>query len=486
MLAEIIPPRLLTKVFTTVDLTAVFIAIIMFIPNASGIGSGAGNSTYVWWILGFLFFLIPGAYVVGELGVMFPEEGSIYVWTTKAFGDVYGFIAGWFAWIPGLVSLTLTTSIAVGFAPAALGLTGIDFPTQTALGFAVIWISAIIGLTRVRLSQNYINVSAVVYSVVVAIIGLAGVAWLLGGHAPANPITTASLTPSFTTVGAFGFVILALLGVEIPMNMGIEIKDKRSITRHLVLGSLVVMVLYLFATFGVLATQPTASMNPLTGVSDAIGIAFNSTLGRIAAIIFFFWFFVNTTVYNVAFARLMFVAGVEKRLPLFMSHVNKRSRVPDVAILVQAGVISILWLIIQLVLSGTSSFEYLVLSAATTIVWCVSMLFLFADLRWARKKNPEAAASAKVIPGGSAGRAIIVGLGLLATLFAIGATLWAPWTSALDQGTWNVDMAVIYIPLVVLGALVYISSRRRVKAISLERELEYLEAQKAAEPPQSQ
>lgn len=480
MLAEIIPPRLLSKVFTTADLAAVYIAIIMFIPNASGIGSGAGNATYAWWALGFLTFLIPGAYVVGELGLMFPEEGSIYVWTTKAFGDLWGFIAGWFAWIPGLVSLTLTTSIAVGFAPAALGLSGLDFPTQTALGFAVIWIAALIGLTRVRLSQSYINVSALVYAIIVAVIGVAGISYILGGNPPANPITTASLTPSTATIGSFGFVILALLGVEIPMNMGIEIKDRRSITKHLIIGSLVVMILYLFATFGVLATQPVASMNPLTGVADAIGIGLNSTLGRVAAIVFFFWFFVNTTVYNVAFARLMFVAGVEKRLPLFMSHVNKKSRVPDVAILTQAGAISILWLIIQLVLSGTSSSEYLVLSAATTIVWAISMLFLFADLRWARKKNPTAAAGAKVIPGGSIGRAFVILVGLFATVFAIGATIWSPWTSSLDQLPWNLDMAVIYLPLVILGVVVYATSKRRVKSITLERELEYLEAEKAS------
>lgn len=480
MLAEIIPPRLLPKVFGTLDLTAVYIAIIMFIPNASGIGSGSGNSTYAWWILGYLTFLIPGAYVVGELGLIFPEEGSIYVWTTKAFGDLWGFIAGWFAWIPGLVSLTLTTSIAVGFVPAALGVTSVDFATQTLIGFLVIWVSAFIGLTRSRISANYINISAVVYCVIVALIGFAGLSYLAAGNPIANPVTTQSLLPSFGTVGGFGFVILALLGVEIPMNMGIEIKEKKAITRHLIIGSFVLMILYLFATFGVLATQPTSSMNPLTGIADAISIGMNTTLGRIAAIVFVFWFFVNTTVYNIAFARLMFVAGVEKRLPLFMSHINKKTKVPHIAILVQAAAISMLWILIQVVLAGTSSNEYLVLSAATTIVWCVSMMFLFADLVWARKKNPERAAGVKAIPGGAAGRAVVSVIGFGATVFAIGATLWAPWTSALSQFDWNVDMGVIYLPLVFLGIIVYLSSRRRVRTITLERELEYLEAGKAS------
>ena len=108
------------------------------------------------------------------------------------------------------------------------------------------------------------------------------------------------------------------------------------------------------------------------------------------------------------------------------------------------------------------------------------MLFLFADLVWARKKNPERAAGVKVIPGGSVGRALMSTIGLGATVFAIGATLWAPWTSALSQFDWNVDMAVLYFPLVILGILVYVSGQKRVKSITLERELEYLEAGKAS------
>ena len=36
-------------------------------------------------------------------------------------------------------------------------------------------------------------------------------------------------------------MVLALLGVEVPLNMGVEIKDERSITRYLVWGSLAVM-----------------------------------------------------------------------------------------------------------------------------------------------------------------------------------------------------------------------------------------------------
>ena len=36
---------------------------------------------------------------------MFPEEGSLYVWTTRCSGPFWGFFAGFVAWWPGPISL---------------------------------------------------------------------------------------------------------------------------------------------------------------------------------------------------------------------------------------------------------------------------------------------------------------------------------------------------------------------------------------------
>lgn len=52
--------------------------------------------------MGFLTFLILGAIVTGQLGFLFPGEGSIYLWTHKAFGPFASFFAGFAAWWPGV------------------------------------------------------------------------------------------------------------------------------------------------------------------------------------------------------------------------------------------------------------------------------------------------------------------------------------------------------------------------------------------------
>src|SRR5207237_9718125 len=89
MISERIAPGMLPRVLNTTDMTIIFLAIVLFIVQASVI-QPAGPSAYVYWILGFLLFLIPGAILTAQLGQMFQPEGSLYAWTQTELGPVWG------------------------------------------------------------------------------------------------------------------------------------------------------------------------------------------------------------------------------------------------------------------------------------------------------------------------------------------------------------------------------------------------------------
>src|SRR5579863_656714 len=111
--SERIAGGILPRVLNSFDMVAIFVAIVLFVSNSAVIASGAGPAGYVYWILGFVTFLIPGAIVTGQLGLMFPGEGSIYVWTTKALGKFWGFFAGFCAWWPGVLVMVATGAAVV-------------------------------------------------------------------------------------------------------------------------------------------------------------------------------------------------------------------------------------------------------------------------------------------------------------------------------------------------------------------------------------
>src|SRR5438105_4341559 len=105
--------ELLPRVLSRVDMLAIFIAIVLFIPNASVVQAarGAGSATYVYWVIGTITFLLPGAIVAGQLNRFMPVDGSIYVWTHRALGPLWGFFAGFCAWFPGVLVLLSSSDV---------------------------------------------------------------------------------------------------------------------------------------------------------------------------------------------------------------------------------------------------------------------------------------------------------------------------------------------------------------------------------------
>ncbi len=74
--SERIAGSILPKTLNTFDMVAIFIAVVLFITNSPGFAA-TGPVIYLYLVAGFLTFLIPGAIVTGQLGRMFPNEGSI-------------------------------------------------------------------------------------------------------------------------------------------------------------------------------------------------------------------------------------------------------------------------------------------------------------------------------------------------------------------------------------------------------------------------
>src|SRR5213595_3789617 len=272
MLSERVAPGMLPRVLNSMDMTVIFVAVVLFIVNASAIQQ-AHQSAFTYWILGFLAFLIPGALVTAQLGLMFPQEGSLYVWTQKALGPFRGFFAGFCAWWPGILVMAATGDAVVSIWQFVD--TG-GLPTNWEQGLvilAVLWFSAGISMLRLRMTQNYANVAVVFYGAAIFVIGLAGILWLIGaGHSATGGWGTASNWNVHSSQWTwFGFVILALLGIEVPLNLGVEIVNMRSIKKYLFWGSIVVMFAYLWATLGTMLALPAAkSVGATTDILQAV------------------------------------------------------------------------------------------------------------------------------------------------------------------------------------------------------------------------
>ena len=461
MISEQVAPTLVSRVLNSFDLVVIFVALVLFIPNASTV-QFAGSATYVFWAIGFLTFLIPGAFVTAQLGRMFPEEGSLYVWTQKALGSFWGFFAGFAAWWPGVLVMILSGSLVVSLSQSVNPNLFARPWQQGLIVLAVLWFSCLLGVLRFRLTQNYVNVQFLLYTFCLLVIGISGLVWLAGGHHAANSFALhGSALTGWGQWTFFSTVVLALLGIEVPLNMGVEIKSDRSIKRYLFWGSLVVIVAYLWATWSNMLVVPVAKNNATYGVVQTVQIALNHTLGSWVGFILVLIFVSDTVVYNYSFARLMFVSGLERRLPHQFGRVNQ-NKVPANAVLAQTVIASVATAIIYFpIQSATSNYAtkvYLALLAAVTVVWCTSMVLLFSDVFFVRRSFPEKFRAVQRTPWGVLALCGVVGV--LADAAAVVLLFFSPWAPIFTRGGWDLAVGAITGVSIAIGLAIFFVSER--------------------------
>ena len=483
MISEQVAPVLVTRTLGPFDLVVIFVAIVLFINNAAGV-QFAGPSVFIFWILAFLTFLITGAFVTAQLGRMFPEEGSLYVWTHKVLGPFWGFFAGFVAWWPGPISLVFIGTLFANYLQQASVFINPDcefpciFTENWQIGIVilgVIWFSALMSYLKMRVTQNYVNVLFWFYGAVIFLIGFAGVWWLIDGNGAStdfaanwNPFQGETLTLGLpANLTFFSFAILALLGIETPLNMGAEVTGgEKSIRTFLLWGCAIVMFAYLWATWGNMTVIEFGGANGTTGGVETIGLSLGRWFGAAAGLVMAWVVLTVAVVYNFSFGRLLFVSGLERRLPHQIGKVN-RNQVPANAITLQSAIASIIAILVFLVLGGGESdpFRYFyMLYAGVTIVWCISTALLFLDIFFAKRAEPERFERERRVPTGFLFLCGVVGfvVNILAVLFIFVGS-WYPISednpTGWELGDWNVWMAGFTLLSVAAGIIIYLISQ---------------------------
>src|SRR5436309_6137700 len=358
MISEKVAPVLVARTLGPFDLVVIFVAIVLFINNPAGV-QAAGPSVFIFWVLAFATFLITGGFVTAQLGRMFPEEGSLYVWTHKVLGPFSGFFAGFVAWWPGPVALVFIGILVANFLQqfAVFVKPSCEFPCifteNWQIGIVVLvvmWFSATMSYLKMRVTQNYVNVQFFVYCTAIFLIGLAGVVWLLKGHPSSTnfahgwyPFQGEKLTLGLPyNLTFFSFAILALLGIETPLNMGVEVTGgEKAIRTYLLWGCVIVMAAYLWTTWGNMVVIKAGGANGTTGGAETVGLAIGKGAGALVSLVLAWVVLTVAVVYNFAFGRLLFVSGLGKRLPHQIGRVNK-NKVPANAVTLQTAIASII------------------------------------------------------------------------------------------------------------------------------------------------
>ena len=408
-------------------------AISIIIGNVVGTGvflkarvmtCNVGDPVWVMivWIAAGLLSLA-GALTYAELSAMKPEAGGEYIFLRDAYGRVWSFLYGWMLIFVGKTGAQ--AAVAVTFAIGLNDFFGgqlkqtlvksdvfgypFEITSLQLVGVMLIVIFTTINCASVVLSGKIATVLTVVKVGLIAFVGIGAFVWVTGGsfshfsmmntggacEKVADSVRYGSQSYSF--VAGFGAAMLgALWGYDGWNNLTLvagEIKNpEKNIPIALIGGTLVIMILYVFAHvayFYVLDPTSIASVSANSSVAkEVVSKFFSSDLTSYATGVCVSIFTIGLMLSSIGTLHTSILTGA--RVPYAMAQdglmfepmgrLSSGTRVPVIALIVQG-----VWACI-LALSGSfdTLTDYVIFSSWIFYALATSTIFVF------RKKYPDA------------------------------------------------------------------------------------------------
>ena len=365
--------------------------------------SGPGMALIYLLILPF-FWCIPVSLVSAELTTAMPVEGGFYRWTRAAFGDFWGFLAGWWNWsasfLLGGIYAVLFTDYLVYYFP---GLTGWKhYLASVALIAAITWIN-VRGIQMVGKVATALELFIFVPVMVMIVMGL--MKW---HHNPFMPWTPPH-QPTFKIFGvglALGLWLYS--GYEQLSTVAEEVENPQR-TYPLALALVVplsIAAYFVPALVGLASAGEWQNWHSgyFSDVARSIGGPWLGTWITLAAMVCNVAL-LNSTVLTTT--RMPFAMAEDGYLPTALTRQHPRYGTPWLAIVASAVIYALLaWQSLIELIS-----VYTLLRSATTVLTVLSAWKL-------RRSQPDLPRS-YVIPGGNAGLFYVVAAPTVMALVAL-------------------------------------------------------------------
>jgi APA family basic amino acid/polyamine antiporter len=232
--------------------TGIFTSLGFQLPDIQ-----SGFPLLMLWIVGGIVALC-GALCYGELSAALPRSGGEYHFLSQIYHPSLGFMAGF-------ISATVGFSAPIALAAMAFGryLQGVlDFGSPVFLSFVVVWLVALFHLKNLEVGSAFQNLSTLIKLLLIAAFIVAGLF-----VQPKQPINFLPAPGNATSIFGASFavalvyVMYSYSGWNAAAYIVSEIKrPERNVPRSLLVGTGIVIVVYVLLNAIFLATTPAQEM----------------------------------------------------------------------------------------------------------------------------------------------------------------------------------------------------------------------------------
>ena len=301
------------------------------------VGGSVGWSLLVWVSGGILSLL--GALTYAELAASNPEAGGLYCYIRDGFGRLPAFLYGWCLFL--VIASATIAALAHAFTTYLQEIIPFSAPVASLVTILMIAVVTAVNVWGTRKSANVQNVSTVIKVGLIVILGsvLLVLGLSRGTHTAEIPAALGTSQSGYALFSGIGFAMITVLWAYEGWQFGTysagEVLDpQRCFPRAFLLGSLILVGLYLFAVVAYLVALGPAQ----AAASDAIAAtAARAVLGpwagKLVAAMILISTFSSTNSVVLTAPRVFFAMANDNLFFKKLGEVDPRFGTPAVAIL---------------------------------------------------------------------------------------------------------------------------------------------------------
>ena len=288
------------------------------------------------WVLGGLIVLC-GALAFAELSASMPETGGMYVYLREGWGRPFGFLYGWAQLV--LIRAAALGGISSVFGEYFLRVIGIDPAMHPAwadyLAAGAIIFAGLTNIVGVQLGALFAGISTIAKFGALTLLVLASFAM---GSSVGGSFENFASTGTPINAGLFGLSLISVMWAydgfaDLTFASG-EVKDpQRNLPRAIIVGTLLIILIYLTANaaylyinpIGIMAKSRLISADTMGALFGQIGVSFVSVIVMIST-------FGSLMGSMLASPRIFFAMADDKLLFEPIARVHPKWKTPYVAI----------------------------------------------------------------------------------------------------------------------------------------------------------
>jgi len=382
-----------------------------------------GVASITIWLITAIFFFIPYGFINAELGAAYPEDGGIFTWVKRAYGDFSATLVSWFywfnvaLWMPA-VFIAFAYWFSYAFAP--------DMPVfgLAAIAVALSWLVAYIGIRGIDMSVKFTNLGAILKVGILMFFGILGAVYGIKNGLQ-NDFSFRNFIPSFDNALLYApSIVYNFMGFELISSIASSIdKPEKNIPKMTIMAAVLITVLYVVGTFGLLAALPADQIDPIDGflytLEELVTVfgAAGPVIFKLVVTMALFTLMTNMISWTLGGTEVLSAADLDKKAPGLLGHRHPKFKTPDYSYYILAGVSSLL-IIMNFLLTENANEIFWTILAFSFVIFLLPYLWLFPAAVKLRKKDKDVKRPYKV-PGGKAGLYISAILGEVFILASI-------------------------------------------------------------------